>query len=276
MTKPVQPMQGANDVNQRIELPGGAFIELANSAFDNWTLRWKGNFLCTFYGKDEAEAFAAAMTAQEPKATLGRSATAIADRLDTDADKHLQDGPDSMKSNPWWDGYKAALQDVRQHAQLEASAVLPEQHKAEIDEQLERLKANGGYTIMLTERVGAFGLDFEWVLFYLDESGERNLIPLTNKGICWNATGIKKLAALSVLPEQSDEAERYREALERIVQWADAYPLKVFAEPDFKRAHELLQAGGMTLDAISASNMRHVIKGAGDIARAALANRKGA
>ena len=56
----------------------------------------------------------------------------------------------------------------------------------------------------------------------------------------------------------------------RIVQWSEAYPLDVFPEPDFKRAHELLRAGGMTLDAISASNMRHVVEGVGKIARAAL------
>ena len=39
----------------------------------------------------------------------------------------------------------------------------------------------------------------------------------------------------------------------------------VFPEPDFAKAHELLQAGGMTLDAISASNMRHVISGVREI-----------
>jgi len=67
------------------------------------------------------------------------------------------------------------------------------------------------------------------------------------------------------------EAEKYEAALQRIVQWADAYPLDVFPEPDFAKAHELLKAGGMTLDAISASNMRHVIEGVGKIARDALA-----
>ena len=66
------------------------------------------------------------------------------------------------------------------------------------------------------------------------------------------------------------EVERYREALERIVQWADAYPLAVFPEPDFKRAAEVLAAAGMTLDAISASNMRHCVEGVGKIARSAL------
>lgn len=57
------------------------------------------------------------------------------------------------------------------------------------------------------------------------------------------------------------EVERLRGALEKLQAWADAYPLTAFPEPNFARAHELLQAGGMTLDAISASNMRHVIGG---------------
>jgi len=43
-------------------------------------------------------------------------------------------------------------------------------------------------------------------------------------------------------------------------QWLAAYPLEQFPEPDMAKAHELLTAGGQTLDAISASNMRHVIK----------------
>jgi hypothetical protein len=55
------------------------------------------------------------------------------------------------------------------------------------------------------------------------------------------------------------------DALEKLQGWADAYPLTVFPEPDFAKAHELLQAGGMTMNAISASNMRHVINGVRDI-----------
>jgi hypothetical protein len=62
-----------------------------------------------------------------------------------------------------------------------------------------------------------------------------------------------------------------RDALQRIDDWSEAYPLDVFPEPDFKRAAKLLKAGGMTLDAISASNMRRVVTGVGEIARKALA-----
>jgi hypothetical protein len=67
-----------------------------------------------------------------------------------------------------------------------------------------------------------------------------------------------------------ERIERLEAALERIVQWSEAYPLKAFPEPDFKKAAKLLKHGGMTLDAVSASNMRHAVEGVGKIAREAL------
>ena len=67
-------------------------------------------------------------------------------------------------------------------------------------------------------------------------------------------------------------AERLEDGHEKIIQWAKAYPLDIFPEPDFGKAGELLKAGGMTLDAISASNMRHVVEGVGKIAKEALAD----
>jgi hypothetical protein len=66
------------------------------------------------------------------------------------------------------------------------------------------------------------------------------------------------------------EIERLTQALTEIERWSRAYPLKVFPEPDLKRAAELLEAGGMTLDAVSASAIRRVIEGVGEIARRAL------
>ena len=57
------------------------------------------------------------------------------------------------------------------------------------------------------------------------------------------------------------------ERLARIEAWCEAYPLKAFPEPDMAKAARLLAAGGMTLDAISASNMRHVLNGVRKIIR---------
>jgi hypothetical protein len=64
--------------------------------------------------------------------------------------------------------------------------------------------------------------------------------------------------------------EKLEQALQELEAWSHAYPLKVFPEPDFALARQLLQAGGMSLDAISASNMRHVIESIGKIAHEAL------
>jgi hypothetical protein len=79
-----------------------------------------------------------------------------------------------------------------------------------------------------------------------------------------------------ILNEQRRERERplrMEEALHQIAQWADAYPLKVFPEPDeayYAKANEVLKANGMTLDRLSAAAMRHVIKQVGEIAKGAL------
>jgi len=67
--------------------------------------------------------------------------------------------------------------------------------------------------------------------------------------------------------EGQAENDRLQEALRRIEEWSRAYPLSVFPEPDLAKARALLEAGGMTLDAISAHAMRHVVDGVGKIAR---------
>lgn len=62
--------------------------------------------------------------------------------------------------------------------------------------------------------------------------------------------------------------ERIESAIRKITDWRDkAYPLDIFPEPDSARAHELLQSGGMTLDAVSASMARHVLKRVCEILR---------
>ncbi len=47
---------------------------------------------------------------------------------------------------------------------------------------------------------------------------------------------------------------------EALTTWANAYPESVFPAPDLAKAAKLLEAGGMTLDAISADAMRHIAK----------------
>jgi hypothetical protein len=76
-----------------------------------------------------------------------------------------------------------------------------------------------------------------------------------------------------VVERATREIERMTDALNEILRWSEAYPLKVFPEADdayLKKAHEVLTANGMTLDRISANAMRHVLTGVGRIARDAL------
>ena len=74
-------------------------------------------------------------------------------------------------------------------------------------------------------------------------------------------------AEITALRQQLEEA---REALVQIEQWTEAYPKTVFPEPDFAKVRELLEAGGITLDSVSASNMRHVLKGVAGIVSPAI------
>jgi hypothetical protein len=67
-----------------------------------------------------------------------------------------------------------------------------------------------------------------------------------------------------------DYVEALEDALQSIVQWSETYPTSVFPEPDLKKARALLEAGGITLDSVSAYAMRHVVVGVGKIARDAL------
>jgi len=66
------------------------------------------------------------------------------------------------------------------------------------------------------------------------------------------------------------DPDKMHDALQRIVQWSEAYPLKIFPEPDMMLARQALAVAGITLDQVSASCMRHVVEGVGRIAREGL------
>lgn len=83
---------------------------------------------------------------------------------------------------------------------------------------------------------------------------------------CWFDTeSARLLVALDQMPASS-----YETALADIVAWSEAYPKTVFLQPDYAKAHEALQAVGMTLDAISADIMRTALDEVGKRARSAL------
>ena len=90
---------------------------------------------------------------------------------------------------------------------------------------------------------------------------------LTDIGKDINNVKIKYVPQVAQLENENEkltaELERRDKALrdisEFIANWMNAYPLSAFPEPDLKKARELLKAGGLTLDCLCASNMRHVI-----------------
>lgn len=83
---------------------------------------------------------------------------------------------------------------------------------------------------------------------------------------------VRLRAALAKANEQAECFERgwYQrgDALEKLQQWADAYPVEVFPEPlrqEWEKAHEVLALAGLSMTRMSASNMRHVINGVREI-----------
>lgn len=107
----------------------------------------------------------------------------------------------------------------------------------------------------LVERLRNFAVSDDGISTYQADG------PLVNEA----ADEIERLRA---------DAERKDEAFQLIRDWAKAYPLSVFPEPDLKRAAKVLYEAGMTLDAISASAMRHVVTQVVKIADAAIAKGK--
>lgn len=64
--------------------------------------------------------------------------------------------------------------------------------------------------------------------------------------------------------------DRATTALRSIAEWANAYPLTRFPEPDLGAARVVLEAAGMSLDALQASAMRHVVTRVAAIAKEGL------
>lgn len=107
-------------------------------------------------------------------------------------------------------------------------------------------------------------------LFYVDLwNGDANMLRHI---AAWNpSTALVVLAELTRLEEEN---KRLREGLHEIEVWANAYPANIFIEPDWKLAQAGLASVGITLDAVSGSNMRHVVDGVGKIVRALLSDPK--
>jgi hypothetical protein len=62
-------------------------------------------------------------------------------------------------------------------------------------------------------------------------------------------------------PEATDREERMEEALHRIQNWCDAYPLETFPKPDLAAIREKIGDGPMS--ALHAHWARHLLSGIG-------------
>lgn len=80
------------------------------------------------------------------------------------------------------------------------------------------------------------------------------------------------LAEVAKLEALNAEYNRLRnitmENMDRLHSWCHAYPDDIFIEvrePDWEKANEVLAAAGISMTAMNASNMRHVISGVKEI-----------
>lgn len=63
----------------------------------------------------------------------------------------------------------------------------------------------------------------------------------------------------------------YEQCLIEIQSWVKAYPTEVFPEPDMVQVKGILEAAGLSLDAVSASNIRAALSGIRTLVDVALA-----
>ena len=181
-------------------------------------------------------------------------------------------GSEELKPCPFCRGEKLNAECDRNQADAIWSAMLraapvptPEATEAQVERgraALEWLAAER--TIEETLKGAASN---EW----LSASVERRIEMMGERKRAHDAAVLNARAAIAAMAPGEERIERAREALERIEQWSRAYPISVFREPDLEVCAEALAAVGQTLDAVSASSMRHVVTGVGEIARSALA-----
>jgi len=86
----------------------------------------------------------------------------------------------------------------------------------------------------------------------------------------FKASELKNVGLIEQIADQRVALELYEDIFIKIENWCKAYPLDVFPEPeDWEEIKHVLQPHGISLDAISASNMRHVVNGIQDLIKPA-------
>ena len=88
---------------------------------------------------------------------------------------------------------------------------------------------------------------------------KKSYYPVTQKYI--ESVDEPHASAVVALEELSQQKELLEDKIGKVLRWCNAYPLDIFPEPDLMKSRQVLEAAGITLDAVSASNMRHVLNG---------------
>jgi hypothetical protein len=54
--------------------------------------------------------------------------------------------------------------------------------------------------------------------------------------------------------------KQYKNVIDRLEQWCNAYPVDIFGDPDYSKVNQVLSEHGITLDSVPADIFRHVLQ----------------
>ena len=84
------------------------------------------------------------------------------------------------------------------------------------------------------------------------------VMPEYSQGVCQDGAAILKNGVQLTMEEILTELRDNQEKIHQIKLLSDAYPESVFGEPNWKEVRHWLSLGGISVDSVSASNMRVV------------------
>ena len=103
-------------------------------------------------------------------------------------------------------------------------------------------------------------------------TGEVKRLTLQLGGYAAGATDdMNQIVQMGMAHEEFQaKADALADDMEKVKQWAEAYPEDVFPEPDLKLADRVLKDAGISMTGMNGTFARHLMKGVGEIAKAAL------
>lgn len=91
---------------------------------------------------------------------------------------------------------------------------------------------------------------------------------LTNKAKELVGNGHMDSDTAALLTDARNRLDEYEDQLGRIMQWVNAYPVRIFPPLDdreLRTANEVLEARGISMSRMHASWARHILQGIGEI-----------